>query len=241
MSETGNPIISVRDLVVSRGGRLIVDGLSLSIDAGEIYALLGGNGAGKSTTLAALLGFLGTDGGTMSMAGIDPTANAAAARRRLAYLPENVALYETLTARENIAYFMALAGEDLADGALDAALDRVGLAAQARDQRTGAYSKGMRQKVAIALALLRDVPVLLLDEPTSGLDPRAVADFNVLLRTLKQEGRAVLMVTHDLLGAVDCADRIGFLEHGRIVEEIRVADGVDVLALHRRYGEAVAA
>lgn len=236
-----SPGLSIEALRVDRGGRTVVDGLSLHVAAGEIYALLGGNGAGKSTTLAALLGLLPVTAGTMAIAGTDPATDADRARRRLAYLPENVALYETLTAHENIAYFMALAGEDPAPAAITEALDRVGLQADARDRRAGSYSKGMRQKVAIALALLRDVPVLLLDEPTSGLDPRAVADFNALLRALKGEGRAILMVTHDLLGAVDCADRIGFLTAGRIVEEIIVADGVDVLALHRRYGEAVAA
>lgn len=136
---------------------------------------------------------------------------------------------------------MALAGEEPMQTAVDNAFDRVGLAREARDRRVSGYSKGMRQKVAIALAVLRDVPVLLLDEPTSGLDPRAVGDFTALLKDLKAAGKTILMVTHDLLGAVDCADRIGFLEAGRIVEEIVVTDGVDVLALHRRYGEAVTA
>lgn len=241
MHEAPKPKLIIEKLRVERGGRPIVDGLSLHVETGEIYALLGGNGAGKSTTLAALLGFLPASAGTMRIAGIDPAHDVDGARRQLAYLPENVALYETLTARENVDYFMALAGERPNPAAIDQAFDRVGLQAEARDRRAGSYSKGMRQKVAIALALLRDVPVLLLDEPTSGLDPRAVADFNALLRDLKREGRAILMVTHDLLGAVDCADRIGFLEAGRIVEEIVVAGGVDVLALHRRYGEAVAA
>ena len=99
----------------------------------------------------------------------------------------------------------------------------------------------MRQKVAIALALLREAPLLLLDEPTSGLDPCATADFTALLHTMRAKGRAVLMVTHDLLGAADCADRIGFLDAGRLVEIVTVADGVDVMALHRRYGESQAA
>jgi ABC-2 type transport system ATP-binding protein len=98
----------------------------------------------------------------------------------------------------------------------------------------------MRQKVAIAMALLREVPVLLLDEPTTGLDPVAASDFNALVGGLRARGAAVLMVTHDLLGAADCADRIGFLAGGGIVEEVRADDGLDVLALHRRFGEAAA-
>jgi ABC-2 type transport system ATP-binding protein len=233
--------ISIDEVTLSRGGSTVLDRLSLTVGGGEIYALLGGNGAGKSTTLSALLGFLRPDSGRLAVSGVDPGAMPDEARARIAYLPENVALYEQLTACENIAYFMALAGAEPDRASIDEALDASGLQTEARDRRVGGYSKGMRQKVAIAMAVLRDVPVLLLDEPTSGLDPRATADFNALLATLKARGTAILMVTHDLLGAADCADRIGFLASGRIVEEVRPAEGIDVLALHHRYGEAAAA
>jgi ABC-2 type transport system ATP-binding protein len=234
-------VIDVRDLSVERGGKTVLDALSLSVAAGEIYALLGGNGAGKSTTLSALLGFLKPTSGSMAVAGVDPATDAEAARHKIAYLPENVALYEHLTARENVEYFLALAGETHGADEIEAAFDAAGLQPEARNRPLGGYSKGMRQKVAIALAFVRQVPVLLLDEPTSGLDPRATADFNALIGTLKERGTAILMVTHDLLGAADCADRIGFLDRGRIVEEVGRAAGYDVMALHRRYGEAVAA
>jgi ABC-2 type transport system ATP-binding protein len=235
------PPVVIDQLGLSRGNRRVLDQLSLTVAAGEIYALLGGNGAGKSTTLSALLGFLLPDSGRLSVAGIDPVSAPDQARARIAYLPENVALYDQLTACENIAYFMALAGGESDRAGMDQALDAAGLQAEARDRRVGGFSKGMRQKVAIAMAVLREVPVLLLDEPTSGLDPRATADFNTLLATLKARGTAILMVTHDLLGAADCADRIGFLASGRIVEEVRPVDGIDVLALHHRYGEAAVA
>lgn len=233
--------IQTTSLVVERGGRMVLDNLTLAVAAGEIYALLGGNGAGKSTTLAALLGFLKPSSGGISIAGTDPAMTADAARRKIAYLPENAALYEHLTARENMDYFLALAGEDHGTAACEAAFTAVGLQDDARNRRLSGFSKGMRQKVAIALAVVRQVPVLLLDEPTSGLDPRATADFNALIGRLKDRGTAILMVTHDLLGAADCADRIGFLDHGRIVEEVARAQGYDLMALHRRYGEAVAA
>jgi ABC-2 type transport system ATP-binding protein len=233
--------IQIADLVVERGGRQVLAGLSLSVASGEIYALLGGNGAGKSTTLAALLGFLKATSGNLSVAGIDPSIAADQARQKIAYLPENVALYEHLSARENVDYFLALAGENHGNDEREAAFDAAGLQDDARDRRLSGFSKGMRQKVAIALAVVRQVPVLLLDEPTSGLDPRATADFNRLIGRLKDRGTAILMVTHDLLGAADCADRIGFLDQGHIVEEVARADGYDVMALHRRYGEAVAA
>lgn len=234
-------VIDIRNLEVSRGGARVLDKLSLAVEAGETYALLGGNGSGKSTTLAALLGLLQPDSGTITVAGTDPATAPEAARRKIAYLPENVALYEQLSAYENIAYFMALAGTEPDRSRMDEALDAAGLQLDARERRVGSYSKGMRQKVAIAMAVLREVPALLLDEPTSGLDPRATADFNQLVRRLKQRGTAILMVTHDLLGAADCADRIGFLAQGRIVEEIVPSEGIDVLALHHRYAEASAA
>jgi ABC-2 type transport system ATP-binding protein len=234
-------LVDIAGLSVERGGKIILNDLSLAVKAGEIYALLGGNGAGKSTTLSTLLGFLKPSAGQLMVAAIDPVTNAEAARHKIAYLPENVALYEHLTARENVDYFLALAGEAHSNADIEAAFDAAGLQSEARSRNLSGFSKGMRQKVAIALAVVRQVPVLLLDEPTSGLDPKATADFNALLSTLKARGTAILMVTHDLLGAADCADRIGFLDAGHIVEEINRAQGFDVMALHRRYGEAVAA
>ena len=142
-----------------------------------------------------------------------------AVRARVAYLPESVALYDHLTARENVDYFLKVAGCPRPRAEVDAAFEGVGLAVAARDQRAGSFSKGMRQKTAIALALLRQTPLLLLDEPTSGLDPSAARDFHKLLETLAARGVAVLMVTHDLLGAADTADRIGLIAGGRIASE----------------------
>lgn len=223
------------------GSNSVLRGLDLTVRRGEIYALLGGNGAGKSTTLSALLGFIVPKSGTVRVCGVDPVADAQQARAQTAYVPENVSLYEHLSARENIGYFLALAKADRGPDAIDAALDAVGLAREAWDKRLAGYSKGMRQKVAIALALARDVPVLLLDEPTSGLDPRAVLEFNRLLDTARARQVAVLMVTHDLVSAVDIADRIGFLGEGRIEEEREAATTgarFDLNALHDRYTHA---
>ncbi|MGK6323416.1 ABC transporter ATP-binding protein [Sphingomonas sp. DT-51] len=232
--------IVIEDLVLAYGSRRILDGLSLSVPARSITALLGGNGAGKSTTLSALLGFARARSGTIMVDGIDPGAAPDAVRRRVAYLPENVALYEHLTAVENADYLLALADERHGRAAITSALSAAGLQRHAWDQRLGGFSKGMRQKVAIAVALLREVPVLLLDEPTSGLDPRATADFNNLLVEVRDRGTAVLMVTHDLLSAADVADRIGFLEGGRIVQEVAATgtERFDVRALHARFAVA---
>jgi ABC-2 type transport system ATP-binding protein len=210
---------------------------------GEICALLGANGAGKTTTLSLFLGFVPPTQGRVRVQGVDPVAASAEARRRLAYIPENVALYEHLSARENVSYLLDLAGQPASVVEIDAALSAAGLAVEANGRRVSGFSKGMRQKVSIALALARHVPALLLDEPTSGLDPQAAAEFNQLLGRLRAKGVAVLMVTHDLLGAADVADRIGFIAGGRLVESVAAAgsERFDVRALHRRYADAEAA
>lgn len=239
--ENNAAAIAVQALHHDFGSNSVLRGLDLTIRRGEIYALLGGNGAGKSTTLSALLGFIAPKSGTVRVCGVDPVADAQEARAQMAYVPENVSLYEHLNARENIGYFLALAKADRGADAIDAALAAVGLGQEAWDKRLSGYSKGMRQKVAIALALARDVPVLLLDEPTSGLDPRAVLEFNRLLDTARARQVAVLMVTHDLVSAVDIADRIGFLGAGRIEEEREAATAgarFDLNALHDRYTHA---
>ncbi|KRA62383.1 ABC transporter ATP-binding protein [Caulobacter sp. Root655] len=225
------------------GTQRVLRGLTFSVRAGEIYALLGGNGAGKSTTLNLFLGLARPTAGSARVCDVEVGSDPAAARARIAYVPENVALYEHLTARENIDYLLTLARADTAGALIEEALDAVGLVREAWDRRLGGYSKGMRQKVAIALAIARRVPVLLLDEPTAGLDPRATADFHRLLETARIRGVATLMVTHDLLGAAEVADRIGFLAEGRIEAEL-IAEGTerfDVRALHQRYLQAGAA
>ncbi len=237
--------IEVSDATVRYKAAAVLQGLSLRVRRGEIYALLGGNGAGKSTTINALLGFVPLEAGRVRVCGIDVAADPLAARAALAYVPENVALYEHLTALENLAYFLRLADaafDPARDGdRIEAALTTVGLAPDAWRRRLGGYSKGMRQKVAIALALARAVPVLLLDEPTTGLDPQATSEFNAMLQALRAQHVTILMVTHDLLGAAEVADRIGFLDGGRIVQELeaaRASDGAarfDVQALFDRY------
>jgi ABC-2 type transport system ATP-binding protein len=234
------PPILIENLAVTYADHRVLDDLSLSAPAGSVTALLGGNGAGKSTTLSAMLGFVKASSGRVSVCGIDPGTAPDEARRHIAYLPENVALYEHLTALENAQYLMALSGGKQDRAAIAAAFAAAGLQERGWDQRLGAFSKGMRQKVAIAVALLREVPVLLLDEPTSGLDPQATADFNALVLAVRRRGTAVLMVTHDLLGAADISDRICFLKSGRIVEDV-VAQGserFDVRGLHARFATA---
>ncbi len=221
------PALEAKGLSVSRGGRPVIADLSFSVAPGEIYALLGGNGAGKSTTLLTCIGLLQAERGSVAVMGVSTGLSPEIARASLAYLSENAMLYDHLSARENLHYFLVLAGMSPDDEAINEAFRTVGLQEEAWDRRTAGFSKGMRQKVAIALALLRQAPVLLLDEPTSGLDPVAVEDFNRLLLSLRDRGVAILMVTHDLLSACEVATRVGLLRDGRLVASFEAGKAVD--------------
>ncbi len=237
----GAPMLAAHSLSVSRSGRQVVRDVSFQIERGEVHALLGGNGAGKSTTLLTFLGFLPPAAGSVQVRGCEVGENLAAVRKAIAYLPEAAALYGHLSAYENLRYFLSLAGSDFDRKALDDALDRVALQAEARSQRMQTYSKGMRQKVAIALAILRDAPILLLDEPTSGLDPVAIDEFNRLARDLAQAGRTILLVTHDVYGACHVADRIELLQNGELVgafDRPPGSDRIDTEAVHNAFAQS---
>jgi ABC-2 type transport system ATP-binding protein len=166
-----------------------------------------------------------------------------AARSQIAYLPEAASLYGHLNAYENLGYFLDLAGRKVDRAAMNGALDQVALPQEARGRRMQAYSKGMRQKTAIALALLRDTPILLLDEPTSGLDPVAIDEFHDMVKALASAGRTVLMVTHDVYGACQVADRVGLLRRGRLVGSFEAAAGgrIDTETVHAAFAEREAA
>jgi ABC-2 type transport system ATP-binding protein len=211
-------VIDIHGLHVARQGREVLSDVNVQVAAGEVFALLGGNGAGKSTTLLTCIGILKPTRGGVTICGRSAAREPEAVRRSVAYLSENASLYEHLSARENLRYFLELAGRKPDADAIEAALDVVSLQNEARARRSGGFSKGMRQKVAIALALLRETPVLLLDEPTSGLDPVAVDEFHDLLDTLCRRGVAILMVTHDLFGACEVSAKIGLLRDGRLVQ-----------------------
>lgn len=235
--------LEAANLSVERSKQTVLQDVSFEVASGEVYALLGGNGAGKSTALLTFLGLLSPKSGSVRVQGRSVSDDLPAARRVTAYLPEAATLYEHLSAHENLAYFLSLAKTAADRAAVDRALDRVALQPEARDKRLGSYSKGMRQKVAIALALLRDTPILLLDEPTSGLDPIAIDEFNTLVRSLADDDRAILMVTHDVYGACQVADRIGLLRKGELVGDFdRPAEGrIDTEAVHAAFaGRAVA-
>lgn len=235
--------LSADKLSVQRGGVQALRDVSFNVRAGEVFALLGGNGAGKSTTLLTFLSLLKPQSGKALVLGRPAHEDVAASRRQIAYLPEAATLYPHLSAEENIAYFLSLAGLRRDKSDINTALERVALQPGARAQRMERYSKGMRQKVAIALALLREAPVLLLDEPTSGLDPIAIDDFNTLIGDLARSGSTVLMVTHDVYGACQVASRIGLLRAGELVGVFDAPAGgrIDTDAVHAAFaGRALA-
>ncbi|MEY3283236.1 MAG: Daunorubicin/doxorubicin resistance ATP-binding protein DrrA [Acidobacteriota bacterium] len=166
-------MIEAINLTKSFQNLVALDSLNLKIEAGEIYCLLGANGAGKSTTINIFLNFIEPTSGTALIKGIDVTRSPLEARRILGYIPESVMLYRNLTGLENLRYFTALANrQDYAEAELRELLIEVGLPPEAASRRLSTYSKGMRQKVGIAIALARRAEALFLDEPTSGLDPR---------------------------------------------------------------------
>lgn len=227
-------MLSTERLVKKYGSTTVLHGLDLHVAAGDIYCLLGANGAGKTTTLNVLLGFVRPDGGRVSVDGIDPFVDPAGARARMAYIPEQVSLYPLLSGRENLEYFAALSGRRLAREEVEALLARVGLDAAAIDARIDTYSKGMRQKVGIAIALAKNAGALLLDEPLSGLDPHAANEFCAQLRELRSAGVAVLMATHDLFRARELGGRIGIMKRGRLLDE-REAQSLTAAELERLY------
>ncbi|MEM8727012.1 MAG: AAA family ATPase, partial [Pseudomonadota bacterium] len=147
------------------------------------------------------------------------------------------------TAYENLDYFLDLAGKSASRADIDASLDRVALPEEARTRRLQSYSKGMRQKTAIALALLRETPILLLDEPTSGLDPVAIDEFHDLVKALAEGGQTILMVTHDVYGACQVADRVGLLRRGQLVGSFSAENGerIDTETVHAAFAERQAA
>lgn len=226
-------MIHIEKLSKSYEGRTVVDGLDLHVRGGEIYALLGPNGAGKSTTIGCLLGFVDADAGSIRLAGSGlPPARAAV--RHAAYIAENVALYERLTGVENVEFFMRLLGAKPRRDEIEALLARAGLPEHAWHRMASGYSKGMRQKVGIVMALAKGAQVLVLDEPTSGLDPEASVTFGELVRALADDGAAVLMATHDLFRAQELADRCGMLVGGRLAGEWNLGD-LNAGELERNY------
>jgi len=205
-------------------GQTVVKDLNLTIDSGEIYCLLGANGAGKTTTINMLLNVFPPTSGKALIGGVSVTDQPVQTKKRLTYIPENLTLYPNLTGAENLRFFAGLSGLNLSSSQIEATLQQAGLQPEAVHRRLETYSKGMRQKVGIALAIARSSDVLLLDEPTSGLDPSASNDFARLLDIMRERGAAILMATHDLFRAKETGNRIGIMNRGKLMDELIAAD-----------------
>ncbi len=202
-----------------------LDDISVSVTGGEIYCLLGANGAGKTTLINLFLGFLAPSSGQVCINGLDVSRDPLASKREVAYIPEQVMLYGVLSGLENLRYFAELAtGERHPRSRLLQLLDEVGLEGRAAEQRVSTYSKGMRQKVGIAIALAKGARALLLDEPTSGLDPQAANEFSQLLEKARGDGVAVLTTTHDLFHAKRTGTRVGIMKRGRLLADLMTSD-----------------
>ncbi|KJY97557.1 ABC transporter ATP-binding protein [Pseudoalteromonas piscicida] len=214
------PVIQINNLQKRFGEYQALQGLNLSVHQGEILALLGPNGAGKTTTINCLLGFLQPDAGEITIAGINPQHDVVTARQQLAYIPEQVALYPRLSGLENLAYFSKMASIEMTDEAFRTLLSEVKLPSHAVDNPVATYSKGMRQKVGIAIALAKQAKALILDEPTSGLDPSASHEFSQLIQSLAKQGVAILMATHDLYRAQEDAHRVAIINQGQLVDTL---------------------
>jgi ABC-2 type transport system ATP-binding protein len=214
MSETP---IEARGLVKRYGDVTAVDHVDLTVGAGDVYGYLGPNGAGKTTSLRMLLGLIRPDAGTAKLFGRDPLLEGARALDGVAGFVEAPRFYPYLSGRRNLELVAALDGDGAA-GRIDEALDVVELAARAKD-KVGGYSHGMRQRLGIAGALLRDPKLLLLDEPTTGLDPAGMRDMRALVRRLAGQGITVLLSSH-LMGEVEeLCDRVAIVRSGQVVYE----------------------
>ena len=211
-------MLSVSNLSVQFGKRVLFDEVNTKFQNGNCYGIIGANGAGKSTTLNLLLGFLRADSGSIEI--IDSTNNKTITNNEIGYIPENVNLYPYLSGLENLDYFCRIAGIKFNSSELKSLLNECGLEEDAYNKPTSDYSKGMRQKVGIAIALAKNAKIYLLDEPASGLDPMASNELSEILKKLSSKGATILMASHDLFRVRETCDKIGILKQGSLIKEM---------------------
>ena len=212
-----NAVIEAKGLTKRYGTRAVVNHIDLAIEEGEVFGLLGPNGAGKTTTILMIMGLTDVSQGTVRVLGLDPARQPLAVKRHIGYMPDSVGFYDTLTARENLAYTGRLAGlgRQHLDRRIEEVLARVGLGA-AVGHKVRTFSRGMKQRLGLADALLKSPKIVILDEPTSGLDPQATQEFLDLIRTLKHEGITVILSSHMLEKVQAICDRVALFNAGRI-------------------------
>ncbi|TQF74103.1 ABC transporter ATP-binding protein [Rhodococcus spelaei] len=238
MTTTTELRVATDGLTKRYGGRAAVDGVSLTVRAGEVYGFLGPNGAGKTTTLRMLVGLVRPTAGTATVLGRDPGDPSACAR--IGVLIEGPGFYPYLSGRDNLRVLCRYRG--LSDAAAESALERVGLRARAHDRFRG-YSLGMKQRLGVAAAMLGDPDLLILDEPTNGLDPAGVAEMRSLITDLAADGHTVLLSSHMLDEVQDTCDRVGVIVAGSLVAESTVSElrgGTTIVVRATPYPRALA-
>ena len=197
---------------------LALDTLNLEVKPGEIFCLLGANGAGKTTTINLFLNFIEPTSGQVLINGIDVIKEPLETKKYVSYVSENVMLYGNFTARQNLDFFAKLGGKKgLSKDDYYNLFRSIGLQEDAFERKLKKFSKGMRQKVGLAIAMAKDADNILLDEPTSGLDPKAAAEFTSILKQLREQDKSILMCTHDIFRAKEIADKVGIMKEGRLV------------------------
>jgi ABC-2 type transport system ATP-binding protein len=209
------PVIEIKDLHRTFGDIRAVDGLTFDIQPGEVFGLLGPNGAGKTTSVRLLNGILPPSGGTVRVFGLNPAEQGEQVRKRTGVLTETSSLYERLSAKENLEFYGTLAEipEATLEGRVQEMLEFFELESRAGD-KVETYSKGMKQRLALARALLHQPPLLFLDEPTSGLDPEAAQQVNTLIESLSHKGQTIILCTHNLTEAERLCDRVVVMNNG---------------------------
>jgi len=234
MEESPNqstPVLEARNLTKRyEDGLLALDHVNFDVSGGQIFAMLGGNGAGKTTTINLFLNLLDPTEGEAVVDGVATHKEPLVAKSKIAFVSENVQLYPNFSAIQNLDFFTRLGtGSACSRDEYRAVLRRVGLSEEVHNRKLRTFSKGMRQKTGIAIAILKNAPAVLLDEPTSGLDPKAGHEFLTLLDSLRAEGKAILMSTHDIFRAREIADVVAIMDQGKILmkrsaEELGSAD-----------------
>jgi ABC-2 type transport system ATP-binding protein len=232
-AEAGGEIaIQTHRLTKAYGDLVAVDNLNLAVRSGEVFGLLGPNGAGKTTTILMLLGLSEPTSGRAEVVGFDPTRQPLEVKRRVGYLPDDVGFYAELTGRQNMRYTAALNGIDRheANGRIDELLEQVGLG-DAADRRVEQYSRGMRQRLGLADALVKDPSIVILDEPTASIDPAGVTEVLALIQTLAREnGVTVLLSSHLLHQVHQVCDRVAIFNKGRVLAQGKMAQLAEELA-----------
>lgn len=212
-------LLTLTDFSCAFKDKLVLNTLNLRVERGQVISILGSNGAGKSTLLKCILGLADKNAqldGDINILGHSILAETLIARQHLAYVPEQPAVYGHLSAVDNIRYFLSLSNTQQTTQAIEAYLRQVGLEQQAWQRPCSDYSKGMKQKVMLALALAKQSKLLLLDEPNSGLDPQTTEELNQLILQCKNNGMGVLVVTHDVLSAMGFSDQLFMLANGNL-------------------------